>query len=635
MANGGPTSAQTSSDVDRLSVQQQVGSAFSGLGQFDDWQQQASDALAQLSPFLNIAKSIWGQQYTVDALGNKTKIGAGSNIPGQNWIDLQDRRFYAGLFEPLKQEREDQKHDLLVNWYINVRGFSPERAEQAASGWSIERGALTLAKMFQDWGLDKVVNGFLQREGINTASYSPGDDRRKTAVVNLVSRMYKAASGLSADSPFQGAISSKHMQTMLELYERGAFRNLMRMPGVFDMAGKLTEYGSMMVDQDIRSKASNVRILTQLTGQTDPVKAVGLMKTVFGDRFVAALGKPGIGKAMGTYYQAARLAGVTDPTQMVALLGNLSRITGRTDPSVLMAMASQKLSFDKLGMAGNPDQWNKWTMKLTADAVNSEAMKHAGAAAAALEHQYGRSAAWNIMQDVLRQGSRYRYGFLSEANKLLDPEYRLKPQDVEAMMSHPSAQAFVSSGLALPALTTIGAARMWNQLRSISPWIARHGNAILQRYGGFGREQVQAYANSLGARPQELAQILKHTDDVARQVNADPDALYGMISTSSNYSRRMNFLKEAERRGKDVYYSVGQAPDSGFRGAAKAIDEGSGVAGILQSILGGGEIDRSAIDTPPGKKVEVAPLRTEPAEPAPAPKLPQPGEPPKLEPTKQ
>jgi hypothetical protein len=541
-------------------------------GQFEDIRNQYGGLVSALGPLVNLAKAFIDRGEYTDAAGNvfKLPVGAWRNPQGlvNTWWDALDSRALEGVHSTLKREKDELVKKILTGYY-KARGFSDAGIEQAISRPSVEKWIASGLLSLQGHGQAlRQLTEALQQEGIGADKIDTTFDRGQQAKVNILTQLYRTATDLSAANPLQGATMAKHMQTLLETYQQGGFKDMLRKPGVFDSKGNFTNYGRALIDERMQALGRNMAMVKAATGLKDPVEAVRGLKALFGDRISIQLTDKDTGKALASFHAAAKSAGLSTIGGL-QLLKAMKDLSGSSSLKHLTAMAAQKLGFDRLGLmgsTGDSKQWNKITTLAVANANAGSGMALAGAAAAALAAKYGKAAAWNLMDDVLRKGFRYRNGIIGEASKLLGR--RLDANDVSALMWNPDAKEYRESGRALPAFVTNQAARYWNYVKSKSPWLARNAGHVLRETGSLDMDSINQYLDNHGIDAVSKGDLNRHLKSLAPHLDRDMDinSALSFIGVGSQIGQRQKLIENAMKRGEDSYAMAHLQGRSGLEG---------------------------------------------------------------------
>jgi hypothetical protein len=550
-----------------LSPMEATISAFGGP-QLSDLQQKFGGIVALIEPL----KMLLDRTTYTDSDGKKVTMGAGAlRDPqgfGERWIAQQDAQALSGVLAPLKAEKDALVRKLLTNYYT-YRKFSPAAIDQKLSRGSLEKVLVHGMLMLQghDSAL-KMLTQAAKQEGIGSADLGTAYGRTQQARLNVLAQLYRTATDMSAQTPLQGASAAKHMQTLLEVYQQGGFKKLLKMPGVFDNRGQFTQYGHALAGAIMKDTGYSIYAAKRLTGQKDPVTAMQGLKSLIGENVAGQLSDPQTKRALASYLHSAQITGL-NPTQSMSMLKAIRDLTGKSSLQYITMLGSQKLGFDKMaaiGTTGDLGQWHKLSTMNVVKAATGPQMQTAKIAAAALEKAYGRSAAWNLMDGILLRGSRYRNGFIAEANKLLQGRDRIQAVDAQGLAWSPQAQAYEESGRAIPALTTIGAKQYWNTLTRESPWFRKYAGAVMSEQGDLSTDSIGRYLTAHGATPAQQGRVLQHVSSFGKRFQTDPESLLSFMNAGAKHNERMRMAGEAETRGQESLMTSNLQGAAGIEG---------------------------------------------------------------------
>ena len=487
--------------------------------------------------------------------------------------DALDKEFQSDVINPLKEELHTKTNDMLESYFL-WRYDDPERAAAEAKRPALERLAVKGLLFFRgDHVALRGLSAYLNKLGYSDYSAGPGADRRRKALTSIASELYRQATDLSLASPFRGEGVKDNMQALLGMFDAGAFKQLLNKGGVFDQAGNLTESGQTLLSQSVTNASRSVFALSKITGQKSAVKSLQVAQEIFGQGILKQLDDDQTANSLNQFRAMARMNGM-DSKQSMQLLATFKRHFPRaTDPAPLLAMAAQKLSFNRIGSwysSGDPRQWDRLTMGMAAGIGKTKFSRAAAAGAAALEQEYGRPAAWNIMDNALLRGIASPGRLIGVVNSHLGEP--ITTANLNNFLNSPSAYAYFRSGRMFPAMMTRSAGLLYKEMGKRSAWARTNLPLILRRYGELSPDTLVKYLKDNNASVQDTGKVMGHMRQLAASFTpnlgtGDMATQMSLVTGGWKHGSRQRILQESGRRG-DLAATLrnvrggGDAPDT-------------------------------------------------------------------------
>ena len=519
----------------------------------------AMEPLSVLKTVIDTMRQILPGLYEDPVTGRKRPLGRlGAVDPGSmgdTITDQLDKEFASGIIDPLKKELKDKMDQMLEQYYL-WRYNDPDRAAAESKKPSIERLAVkALFFLRGDHVALRGLSAYMKRLGYNNFSMSPGADRRRKGLVSIASELYRQSTDLSMASPFQFEGVKDNMQALLGLFDAGGFKQIMHGKDVFDKSGNLTEQGRAKLNQAVTNAGRSVYALTKITGQRSAVETLRITRDIFGESILGQLDDEQTAQALNEYRALARMNGLTGKRPLDLLKALKQHFPKSSDPAPLLRMATQKLSFDYMGSIysiGDKGQWNKLTMGIVVGIGRTQFSKAAAAGASALEQEYGRTAAWNIMDSALLRGIATPGRLVTAINENLTN--KITRENLNSFLHSKSAYDYFRSGRMFPAVTTRASGLLFQEMRKRSTWANANLPRILKQYGALSPDIVFQYLKDNNADNETQGKVMHHLRQLSSSFGpnlgtTDMATQFALVTSGWKMRERQQLVAESAKRG--------------------------------------------------------------------------------------